>query len=89
MKPIKKSEKILLLLAHKNSEEEEQQEQDMQRDTSYIPFDVATENHEVIENEKQSYIPVNNYKPIISSIGNSGWQISDVWRDIRVDNFSD
>jgi hypothetical protein len=85
MKPIKKSEQILLVKSHKNSEEE----QDMQPDIKDIPFDVATENHEVIENEKQSYIPVNNYNPIILSIGNSGWQISDIWRDIRVDNFSD
>jgi hypothetical protein len=86
MKPIKKSEKILLVKAHKNSEEEEQ---DIQPPVKDIPSDVATENHEVAENVEKSYIPVNNYNPIIPSIGNSGWQISDVWRDIRVDNFSD
>jgi hypothetical protein len=84
MKPTKKSEQILLVKTHKNLEEE----QDMQPDTSYIPFEMTTEKHEVMENVEQSYIPVNSYKPIISSIGNSGWQISDVWRDIRVDNFS-
>ncbi|MEH2180941.1 hypothetical protein [Nostoc sp.] len=25
--------------------------------------------------------------PIVQSVGKSGWQISDIWRDIRVDNF--
>jgi hypothetical protein len=83
MKPIKKSEQILLVKTHKNLEEE----QDVQPDTSYIPSDVTTENDEIMENEEQSYIPV-SHNPIISSIGNSGWQISDIWRDIRVDNFS-
>jgi hypothetical protein len=84
MKPIKKSEQILLVKTHKNLEEE----QDIQPLVKDIPFDVATENDEIMENVKQSYIPV-SYNPIISSIGNSGWQISDIWRDIRVDNFSD
>jgi hypothetical protein len=84
MKPTKKSEQILLVKTHKNLEEE----QDVQPDTSYIPFEVATENHEIMENVEQSYIPV-SHNPIIPSCCNSGWQISDIWRDIRVDNFSD
>ncbi|MDZ7969968.1 MAG: hypothetical protein RM368_34365 [Nostoc sp. DedSLP03] len=25
--------------------------------------------------------------PPVQSVGNSGWQVSDVWRDIRVDDF--
>jgi hypothetical protein len=85
MKPIKKSEQILLVKAHKNSEEE----QGMQPDIKDIPLSLAIENHEVAENVEKSYIPVNNYNPIIPSSCNSGWQISDIWRDIRVDNFSD
>ncbi|WP_341531476.1 hypothetical protein WKK05_35870 (plasmid) [Nostoc sp. UHCC 0302] len=34
--------------------------------------------------ESAAYIP--EYRPL-RSVGNSGWQVSDVWRDIRVDDF--
>ncbi|MBD2505088.1 hypothetical protein [Anabaena azotica] len=27
--------------------------------------------------------------PLTGSVGNSGWQISDIWRDLRVDGFCD
>lgn len=33
-----------------------------------------------------SYIPLLDNPPV-QSVGNSGWQVSDVWRDLRVDNF--
>jgi hypothetical protein len=33
------------------------------------------------------YIPFLDNPPV-QSVGNSGWQISDVWRDLRVDSFS-
>ncbi|MBD2451987.1 hypothetical protein H6G76_33710 [Nostoc sp. FACHB-152] len=33
------------------------------------------------------YAPVQNY-PVIQSVGNTGWQVSDIWRDLRVDSFS-
>jgi hypothetical protein len=33
------------------------------------------------------YIPLLDNPPV-QSVGNSGWQISDVWRDLRVDSFS-
>ncbi|MBN3911455.1 MAG: hypothetical protein HWQ35_34450 [Nostoc sp. NMS1] len=32
------------------------------------------------------YIPLLDNPPV-QSVGNSGWQVSDVWRDIRVDDF--
>jgi hypothetical protein len=32
------------------------------------------------------YIPFFDNPPV-QSVGNSGWQISDIWRDIRVDDF--
>ncbi|MEH2384411.1 MAG: hypothetical protein V7K14_01175 [Nostoc sp.] len=32
------------------------------------------------------YIPFLDNPPV-QSVGNSGWQISDIWRDIRVDDF--
>lgn len=39
----------------------------------------------------QSYLrhtPVADY-PLVGSVGNSGWQVSDIWRDLRVDAFCD
>ncbi|WP_341531957.1 hypothetical protein WKK05_40415 (plasmid) [Nostoc sp. UHCC 0302] len=38
-----------------------------------------------IEASESDYIP-EYYRPL-RSVGNSGWQPSDVWRDIRVDDF--
>ncbi|MBE9037010.1 hypothetical protein [aff. Roholtiella sp. LEGE 12411] len=28
-----------------------------------------------------------DYIPSIDSVGKSGWQVSDIWKDIRLDNF--
>ncbi|MFN6562451.1 MAG: hypothetical protein RMY28_022030 [Nostoc sp. ChiSLP01] len=25
--------------------------------------------------------------PVLQSVGNTGWQVSDIWRDLRVDSF--
>lgn len=36
----------------------------------------------------QSYTPVQDYTTFPSA-GNSGWQASDIWRDLRVDSFCD
>ena len=32
--------------------------------------------------------PVSDYE-LTPSVGNSGWQVSDIWRDLRVDAFCD
>ncbi len=37
-----------------------------------------------IEASEYGYLP--EYRPL-RSVGNSGWQPSDVWRELRVDNF--
>ncbi|PLZ85536.1 hypothetical protein CEN45_05180 [Fischerella thermalis CCMEE 5198] len=68
-----------------NTEEPEQQ------DFSSDPLDIAQENLETKEvlhlgYQDPSNIPVRDY-PIVRSVGNSGWQASDIWRDIRIDNF--
>lgn len=34
------------------------------------------------------HTPVADY-PLVGSVGNSGWQVSDIWRDLRVDAFCD
>ncbi|BAY23294.1 hypothetical protein NIES2100_30580 [Calothrix sp. NIES-2100] len=41
-----------------------------------------------IQYEETNYIPVRN-NPLVQSVGNSGWQVSEIWRDIRIDNFYD
>ncbi|AFZ01281.1 hypothetical protein [Calothrix sp. PCC 6303] len=78
---IKKSEQQLLLKIKKIEDEE----QNIQPDAKDIS-EVREEQTQV--NIESNYIPARD-NPIVQSIGNSGWQISDIWRDIRVDNFSD
>ncbi|MBD2255152.1 hypothetical protein [Nostoc parmelioides] len=34
------------------------------------------------------HFPVHD-SPLVQSVGNSGWQVSDIWRDLRVDGFCD
>jgi hypothetical protein len=66
------------------------EEQNIQLDNKNIP-EVITEAEQVINLSQRAesyYIPA-RYNPIIQSVGKSGWEISDIWRDIRVDNFSD
>ncbi|AFZ01376.1 hypothetical protein [Calothrix sp. PCC 6303] len=81
---IKKSEQQLLLKIKKIEDEE----QNIQPDTRDIPEVREEEKQLITENTESNYIPARD-NPIVQSIGNSGWQISDIWRDIRVDNFSD
>jgi hypothetical protein len=81
---IKKSEQLLLLKIKKIEDEEE----NIQPDTKDIPEANPEKKHVIIENQEANYTPLRD-NPIVQSIGNSGWQISDIWRDIRVDNFSD
>jgi hypothetical protein len=81
---IKKSEQQLLLKIKKI----ENEEQNIQPDTTDVPEVREEQKHLIIENTESNYIPARD-NPIVQSIGNSGWQISDIWRDIRVDNFSD
>ncbi|AFZ01511.1 hypothetical protein [Calothrix sp. PCC 6303] len=81
---IKKSEQQLLLKIKKIEDEE----QNIQPDTKDMPEVREEQKNLIIENIESNYIPARD-NPIFQSIGNSGWQISDIWRDIRVDNFSD
>ena len=41
-----------------------------------------------INYQEPNYIPVRD-NPIVQSVGNSGWQVSEIWRDLRIDNFYD
>ncbi|MDB9448122.1 hypothetical protein [Anabaena sp. CS-542/02] len=84
MKLIKKSEKLLL---DKIKLMEEAEEQGFPADTVNVSEPVVEEYPEYIENGEINYIPVRTH-PIVQSLGNSGWQVSDIWKDVRVDNFS-
>ncbi|MFW9264730.1 hypothetical protein [Nostoc sp. CALU 546] len=41
----------------------------------------------ISEPRVRDYVPFLDNPPV-QSVGNSGWQVSDVWRDLRVDSFS-
>lgn len=89
MKIIKKSEKLTL---KKMKEMEEAEEQVLQSET--IDFsEPVVEEKPLITPEfpifaEPNYIPVRD-NPLVQSVGNSGWQASDIWREIRVDSFYD
>ncbi|RCJ30644.1 hypothetical protein A6769_32885 [Nostoc punctiforme NIES-2108] len=83
-KIIKKSDKLTLKQMKLIEEAEDQ----------LLQANTVNSSGPVVE-EKQVEIPlprVPNYipffdNPSVQSVGNSGWQVSDVWRDIRVDDF--
>ncbi|RUT03883.1 hypothetical protein DSM106972_047970 [Dulcicalothrix desertica PCC 7102] len=79
---IKKSEQLLLLKIKKI----EDSEQNTQPDTKDTPMVSLEQKPIAIPNQESDYIAVRD-NPIVQSVGNSGWQISDIWRDIRVDDF--
>ncbi|MCC5610401.1 hypothetical protein LC612_27535 [Nostoc sp. CHAB 5834] len=83
-KIIKKSDK-LTLRQMKLIEEAEDQLLQANTDNSTAP---VVEEKPVITPLPRvpDYIPLLDNPPV-QSVGNSGWQISDVWRDIRVDDF--
>ncbi|MDJ0734876.1 MAG: hypothetical protein QNJ47_12545 [Nostocaceae cyanobacterium] len=85
MKLIKKSEKLVL---DKIKKIEESSEQSLQTETEHIPEAIVENKPVIVDSGTYDYIPVRD-NPIVQSIGNSGWQISDIWRDIRVDSFCD
>lgn len=41
-----------------------------------------------INYQEPSYIPLRD-NHLVQSVGNSGWQVSEIWRDLRIDNFYD
>lgn len=81
---IKKSEQLLLLKIKNIEDEEETIKPENDTFSEAIPEPKQL----ILENQLSRYIPAID-NPIVQSIGNSGWQVSDIWRDIRVDNFSD
>ena len=83
-KIIKKSDK-LTLKQMKLIEEAENQLQEANTVNSSAPV-VYDKPVAIPEPRVPDYIPFLDNPPV-QSVGNSGWQVSDVWRDIRVDDF--
>jgi hypothetical protein len=81
---IKKSEKLLL---EKIKMMEEAEDKNLPADNLDVQEPILDEKPNLyIDSKEPYYIPQQGY-PVIQSVGNSGWQVSDIWRDIRVDNF--
>ncbi|MBD2214605.1 hypothetical protein H6G27_32855 [Nostoc linckia FACHB-104] len=90
MKPIKKPE---LLIVKKSVTSQPAIEE-------VAPIETVSADEPIIEPqpdlevESQSreylhvYAPVQD-APVLQSVGNTGWQVSDIWRDLRIDNFCD
>ena len=69
-------------------EMQDAEDQNLQADTVNFSTPVVDEQPAAIPDPTESnYIPLRD-NPIVQSVGKSGWQISDIWRDIRVDEFS-
>lgn len=81
---IKKSEQQILLKIKKMEDEE----QNIQPNTKDVPVVNPEPKPTITQNQESNYISARD-NPIVQSISNSGWQVSDIWRDIRVDYFSD
>lgn len=84
MKLIKKSERLTL---KKMKEMEEAEDQMLQTD-SLDSLETLLEEKPVanLEPTEPNYIPSRDHLPV-QSVCNSGWQVSDIWRDIRLDSF--
>ncbi|BAY18292.1 hypothetical protein NIES21_41360 [Anabaenopsis circularis NIES-21] len=81
---IKKSEKLILKKI-KQIEEENLSIDDFESQEATVEEKQAIN---VVENREDDYIPLRD-NPVVLSIANSGWQVSEILRDIRVDTFYD
>jgi len=81
---IKKSEKLILKKI-KQIEEENLSMDDFESQEPTVEEKPALN---IVEAREANYIPVRD-NPVVLSIANSGWQVSEILRDIRVDAFYD
>ncbi|MHC5863224.1 hypothetical protein [Nostoc sp.] len=87
-KIIKKSDKLTLKQMKLIEEAEDQLLLEANTDNSTAPVvELEEKSVPISEPRVPDYIPFIDNPPV-QSVGNSGWQISDVWRDLRVDSFS-
>ena len=83
-KIIKKSDKLTL---RQMKLIEEAEDQLLQANTVKYTAPVVEEKAVAISEAREpNYIPL-RHNPIVQSVGNSGWQPSDIWREMRVDDF--
>jgi hypothetical protein len=83
MKLIKKSEKLL----QETKIVEETKGQNLQIDSLNIEEpSVENQPKPSLEYQEPNYIPLRD-NPIVHSVGKTGWQVSDIWKDIRLDSF--
>ncbi|MHC0067448.1 hypothetical protein ACWATR_31865 [Nostoc sp. UIC 10890] len=85
-KIIKKSDKLTLKQMKLIEEAEDQLFQANTDNSTASVVEVEEKPVITIEPRVPDYIPSLDNPPV-QSVGNSGWQVSDVWRDIRVDDF--
>ncbi|MBD2303474.1 hypothetical protein H6G80_25020 [Nostoc sp. FACHB-87] len=85
MKIIKKSDKLTL---RQMREIELAEDQLLQSETVPLTPPAIEQPVPVVPEPEPNYIPLLDNPPV-QSVGNSGWQVSDVWRDLRVDSFCD
>ncbi len=85
-KIIKKSDKLTLKQMKLIEEAEDQLLEANTVNPSAPIVEVEEKPVAISEPRVPDYIPHLDNPPV-QSVGNSGWQVSDVWRDIRVDDF--
>ncbi|AFY31127.1 hypothetical protein [Calothrix sp. PCC 7507] len=86
MKLIKKSEKLLL---EKIKIMEETEEGSLPLDIADLPEPSVIKKpmpDEDVDNREPRYLNFRDH-PIVQSVGNSGWQVSEIWKEIRLDDF--
>ncbi len=84
MRLIKKSEKLI----------PQNPETSGETDETILTTDTINSQKQTVEEKPEwdteypepNYIPARD-NPIVLSVGNTGWQVSDIWKDIRLDNF--
>ncbi|MBD2666237.1 hypothetical protein B6N60_04863 [Richelia sinica FACHB-800] len=83
MKLIKKSEKLI----QKPKIVEEGKEQEVQIDSRNLEDSVVDNQlNPSIEYQEPNFVPMRD-NAVVLSVGNTGWQISEIWKDIRLDSF--
>jgi hypothetical protein len=84
MQLVKKVEKPVLRNVKKTGQPKEQS---FRADTvNTQELTVTNTNQEKVFVREHNYIPLSNHS-VIESVGNSGWKVSDIWKDVRLDDF--
>ncbi|MBD2357454.1 hypothetical protein H6G41_23035 [Tolypothrix sp. FACHB-123] len=90
MKPIKKPELVIVKksVASQPALEEVSPAQTVSADEPIIEQQPDVKVESQFTEYLHVYAPVQD-APVLQFVGNTGWQVSDIWRDLRVDNFCD